>query len=509
MIQSESPLRYLVIGAGQRGIAYARPLQHSKHAKIYAVAEPIAYRRKVFGQKYIWGPSSHPVEGQEFSDWTDWLTWETERRTRLESNEDVPPGVDGVIVCTLDESHVHILTAIAPLHLHILCEKPLATSLADCLSIYNALKPQQLSKIFSVGHVLRYSPHNLLLRDLLLEKKVVGDILSIEHTEPVGWWHFAHSYVRGNWRRETANGDGSLLTKCSHDIDFLLWMLSQPGPSSNDSSARQTPHLISSIGSRNQFVKARKPKAAGKATNCLSCPIERSCQYSAVQIYDDARLKVGYTHWLPHVVHDVEDILSTQGEDAARQKLHAALAQDWDRNTHTDDQITSRPWYGRCVWESDNDVCDDQVVTITYPSFNDQPGKVATLHMISNTEKECIRRGVVYGTHGELSYDGKIIRYFDFVTRTATEIDAPKTPEEETKIKSHGGGDGGLANAFVDAVYAVEREGMGVEEAQEKFVGCTLDDVIRGHGVVFAAEEARRQERIVRWGEWWERKIGG
>jgi predicted dehydrogenase len=50
--------------------------------------------------------------------------------------------------------------------------------------------------IFGICHVLRYSPHNMLLRHLVREKEVVGDILSIEHCEPVGWWHFSHSYVR-------------------------------------------------------------------------------------------------------------------------------------------------------------------------------------------------------------------------------------------------------------------------------------------------------------------------
>jgi len=43
---------------------------------------------------------------------------------------------------------------------------------------------------------LRYSPHNILLHKLLVEEGVVGDIVSVEHTEPVGWWHFSHSYVR-------------------------------------------------------------------------------------------------------------------------------------------------------------------------------------------------------------------------------------------------------------------------------------------------------------------------
>ena len=88
---------------------------------------------------------------------------------------------------------------LAPLKLHVLCEKPLATRWADCVEMWRALMPhgkEKHDKMFSICHVLRYSAHNVLLRKLLLEERVVGDILSVNHTEPVGWWHFTHSYVR-------------------------------------------------------------------------------------------------------------------------------------------------------------------------------------------------------------------------------------------------------------------------------------------------------------------------
>lgn len=80
-----------------------------------------------------------------------------------------------------------------------MCEKPLAPNLNDCLDIYRALLPdssQTPSKLFSIGHVLRYSPHNMLLRKLLVEDKVIGEVQAVNHTEPVGWNHFTHSYVR-------------------------------------------------------------------------------------------------------------------------------------------------------------------------------------------------------------------------------------------------------------------------------------------------------------------------
>lgn len=193
-----NPPRLLIIGAGSRGNAYARAVSKSTNGSIQAVAEPIEYKREALGHKYIWG-LNQPSEGQSFRDWKEFVQYEQERRRREEDGILVPPGVDGVFVCTLDETHAEIIVRLSTLDLHVMSEKPLATTLDDCLKIYRSLQPAHggtPNRIFSVGHVLRYNPHNILLRQLLLEDDVVGEVISIEHTEPVGWWHFAHSYVR-------------------------------------------------------------------------------------------------------------------------------------------------------------------------------------------------------------------------------------------------------------------------------------------------------------------------
>lgn len=196
---SASPPRTLIIGAGSRGTGYAKVTGTSTNGIVGAVAEPIAYKRKLLGDKYIWGKAGSS-EGQEFEDWKQFLVWETERRAKAHRGEDVPEGVDAAFICVLDEMHKEVILGLAPLGLHIMCEKPLATNLNDCVSIYKSLLPNlpdtTPAKVFSIGHVLRYSPHNRLLRKLLLEDKVIGEIMSINHTEPVGWWHFTHSYVR-------------------------------------------------------------------------------------------------------------------------------------------------------------------------------------------------------------------------------------------------------------------------------------------------------------------------
>ena len=194
-------LRFLVIGAGSRGNAYAEALQCStQDAIIAAVAEPILFKRKLFAEKYIW--PKDPRSDQCFHNWQDFIKNESHYQKQRAQGEtkDVPPSIDGVFVCTLDETHAEIITALAPLGLHIMSEKPLATTWTDCLRIYRSFQPPGTISpkvIFSTGHVLRYSPHNMLLHKLLLEESAIGDVLSIEHTEPVGWWHFSHSYVRG------------------------------------------------------------------------------------------------------------------------------------------------------------------------------------------------------------------------------------------------------------------------------------------------------------------------
>ena len=321
----------------------------------------------------------------------------------------------------------------------------------------------------------------------------------------------------GNWRKESYTAP-SLLTKSCHDIDWLLWMLSTP------TDTTQPPHLPSSVtttGARTYFRRARKPPAAGDATNCLSCPIERNCIYSAKRIYVDQHLKAQQnTGWpVKIVVPDIEDCGRTHGAEAVEAKLLAALAEDYSSNAAEAD-IEARPWFGRCVWESDNDVCDDQTVTITWNDDLERGrgAKSATLHMVAWSRAQCDRRGRIYGTTGEISYDGFTIEVDDFITGKKQTYSAG-----EWHANGHGGGDAGLTAQFVKAIEAVKptamngaeangasvetKAAMSVEQAQVEFIGCTLEDAFRSHAVVFAAEDARHQARTLDWAEWWRANV--
>ena len=202
------------------------------------------------------------------------------------------------------------------------------------------------------------------------------------------------------------------------------------------------------------------------------------------------------------------------GNESARERLLERLSEDYDeRKPQT--EIDRRPWFGRCVYEANNDVCDDQVVTMVWEEdpFPPIEGKIgehghlwrgakhATFHMVASTEKQCERRGRIYGTNGEIEYDSKTIRVYDFASRKS-QIHQPHQPGG-----GHGGGDAGLAQQFVKAIEAVKTHVMSVAEAQRIHVGCTIEDIIRSHAMVFAAEEARKRKKVIDWPTWWRQNV--
>lgn len=219
------------------------------------------------------------------------------------------------------------------------------------------------------------------------------------------------------------------------------------------------------------------------------------------------------TGWPVKIVNpEIEDIFKKVGPEAAAAQLLDNLKEDYTPDTPSS-VIASRPWFGRCVWESDNDVCDDQCVTMTWdddplstsatgqPELKNRGAKTAQFHMVAFTEAICHRRGRIYGNKGEIEYDSDIIKVHTFSTgKTVTH-----TPHNEGG--GHGGGDAGLVRQFLRAVCAVDEGVMSAQEAQREYLGCDLDEAFRSHAAVFAAEEARVGRKVVDWGKWWEEKV--
>jgi len=221
-------------------------------------------------------------------------------------------------------------------------------------------------------------------------------------------------------------------------------------------------------------------------------------------------------HFVSIVLPEIEDIVSLSGKEAGDAALMARLGEDYD-SSMPESEVEKKNWFGRCVFESDNDVCDNQTVTMTWDNdpvadegetpiqaLQGRGAKTATLHMVAFSQKICQRFTHVYGEYGEVYADGDKIEVTDFKSGEKR-VYWPYVPEEG----GHGDGDEGLARQFVLAVDRLKNFGEDVGEAQEKYVGCSAEEIVRSHAAVFAAEEARKGMIVVDFGGWWEREVEG
>ena len=250
MTESRKQITAIVAGAGGRGMTYARFSQeHPDRLRIVGVAEPLEWNRQYMAQTY-----NLPAENVT-SDWRE-----------LASR---PRFADAVIIATQDAMHADPAVAFAQKGYAILLEKPMAPSEAECQRIVQAAKENNV--LFGVCHVMRYTRYTQMLKQVV-DSGAIGEVVSIQHLEPVGYWHQAHSFVRGNWRNERESSF-MLLAKSCHDLDWLRYIIGEPCLS------------VSSFGTLKHFTRSEKPAAAGSATRCLHCAYEPDCPYSAKKIY--------------------------------------------------------------------------------------------------------------------------------------------------------------------------------------------------------------------------------
>ncbi len=410
------PVSLIVAGAGSRGLEYSRfATTHPDRLRIAGVAEPRAERRERFAETHGLGDDA------VFDDWRTMAA-----RPRL---------ADAVLIATQDAMHVEPVEAFAAQGYDILLEKPMAPDEAGCRRIVEAV--EKAGVLFAVCHVLRYTRYTRKVKEII-DSGAIGDVVSIQRLEPVGYWHYAHSYVRGNWRREDESAC-MLLAKSCHDLDWMLHVMGGHCRS------------VSSFGALKHFRREHMPE--GAAERCLDCDVESDCPYSAMRLYTQM-LASGRTGW-------PVDVLC---EPATEETLLAALRDG--------------P-YGRCVYASDNDVVDHQVVNLAFDG--DRSGAFT---MTAFTPMGS-RRTTVFGTRGQLVGDGERITVFDFLTERETQFDTSVAAADPFGM--HGGGDYALMDAFVAAV-AAQDQSLVLSGARES---------LESHLMVFRAEQARLENRVV------------
>ena len=190
----------VVVGAGDRGYdGYAKVLlDRPELGRIVAAADPDPARRDRFADRFGLGSDAmYPGWDELFAE------------GKL---------ADYAIITTGDTHHVEPALLALAAGYHVLLEKPMALEESDCVRIVEAA--EAADRTVAVCHVFRHSHLFAALGEVVASGEL-GDVTSIQLSENVAFWHYAHSYVRGYTRNSRVPW---LLQKSCHDLDLLQWL---------------------------------------------------------------------------------------------------------------------------------------------------------------------------------------------------------------------------------------------------------------------------------------------
>lgn len=421
------PITAIIVGAGHRSFVYSELAKtNPEMLKIVGVADPNPIRRKK-AMDYFGFKEDMCFENAE----------ELAKKGKL---------ADTVINGTMDEQHLETAVPLLNAGYDMLLEKPFAPNEEEMRQIVNCAKKNN-SKVM-ICHVLRYTPFYYAIKERIVNGEI-GDIINIQTTEHVSYHHLSTSYIRGKWANSDKCHTSMLLAKCCHDLDIIMWMMSETKPKQ-----------ISSFGGKFQFKPENAPKEAG--TICMKdCPLVDTCVYSTKRLYIDHPDRWAFYVW-----------------DALEGK----------KNVTIEDKIAlmkSDSPYARCIYKCDNNVVDHQSVLINFES-----GATGTHNMVGGSSEP--RREIhIIGTKGE------IFGNFEESKFTVLKIDpSPDAHNEECDVEEvdlrvtgdmvgayggHGGGDERLAADFVKFI-----------RGEKPSLACTsIFDSVAGHLSVYLADKSR------------------
>ena len=407
----------VIVGLGGRGhdIYSNYGLEHQEDMEVVAVADPRADRLEIVKQEWKLSDEKCFRTAEELF-----------AQGRL---------ADVAVIATQDKQHVAHAEAALKAGYHLLLEKPVAVDIEGCLEILRLARKYKRHVV--VCHVLRYTPFYNTIKKVIDEGRV-GDVVTIQAMEQVGYWHHAHSYVRGNWRRKE-DSSPMILAKCCHDMDILIWLTGKRA------------RYVSSYGSNYLFNEEHTPE--GAAMRCCDCKIRNQCAFDAVRYYlesEDTGVRGGHVTWPVNVLDPVPT------EETIEKALRTGP-------------------YGRCVFHCDNDVVDHQVVNIELDD-----GVTINFTMSAFTDR-CYRTIKVMGTKGciEGNMDENTLIWHDFMgheERLELQVD-------DESMAGHGGGDQVMMREFISLLASGRDDEM----------LSSIEHSIESHLVALLAEESRLQ----------------
>lgn len=188
---------FAIIGMGNIGIRHARHIAQHPETALLAVCDIQSKRLTVLSEQYPYA--------KQFADYHQLLQI---------------PALDVVNVCTPNYLHADMSVAALEAGKHVVCEKPMALSTAECERMIDAAAANE-RKLFVVKQN-RYNPPVVAVKQLL-DTGVLGKVYQINVN--CFWNRNDDYYLHSEWHGRKALDGGCLFTQCSHFVDVMYYLI--------------------------------------------------------------------------------------------------------------------------------------------------------------------------------------------------------------------------------------------------------------------------------------------
>ena len=217
-------LRYGVIGTGMMGREHMANIVHLPGARVTAVADP--------HPASLDAAAALVPAAATFSDYGDLMA----------------SGLcDAVVVATPNMTHASVLDDVLGTDVHVLVEKPLCTTVADCQRVLEAAAEHR--GLVWVGLEYRYmAPFARLIDEV--RAGTTGRVRMASLREH----RFPFLAKVGHWNRFRANTGGTLVEKCCHFFDLMNQVMPGRPERVYASGSQMVNHLDESYGGRSPDI---------------------------------------------------------------------------------------------------------------------------------------------------------------------------------------------------------------------------------------------------------------
>lgn len=240
--------KYAVCGLSNRAISmFIKPMltTFSEQAELVAVLDIDPARFEVFRHKQ---PDHAHIPGYSPDQFDQMVA---------EMHPDV------ILVAGRDDTHARYIIRALEHGLDAVCEKPMATTGADCRAILEA-EAASKGKV-TVTFNYRYSPIHTRVKELILEGRL-GRITSVDLNWYIDTYHGSSYFQRWNRKREFSGGLS--IHKSSHHFDLVNWWTGQQ------------PVEAFSYGALNYFgADGELNPRREDGRHCQTCDVKRDCTY--------------------------------------------------------------------------------------------------------------------------------------------------------------------------------------------------------------------------------------